>query len=177
MKPLHLFSILFIGILASCSSVNVYSDYETGTDFTRYKTYAFDKTSIDEVEISDIDKRRILRAIDKELTDKSMTKSQNPDVIISFFTKEREQVDIWQNNWGWGLGWGWGPMWGGPMWGGSQVSSFVEGTLYIDVIEKSSNELKWQGQGVGALNPTSKKKEERINKFVERIFREFPPKK
>ena len=76
---------------------------------------------------------------------------------------------------GWGWGWGWGPMWGGPMWGGSQVSTFVEGNLYINIVDVKTNELKWQGQGIGALNPTSRKKEERINKFVERIFKEFPP--
>ncbi len=172
MKTIYLLIMVSSLALTSCSTVSVYADYELNTNFNQFKTYAFDKTSIDAVEISDLDKRRILRAIDQQLEAKGMTKSQNPDVIVSFFTKEREQVDIMNNNWGMGFGWGWG--WG-PMWGGSMVSTFVEGTLFIDIVEAKTNELKWQGQGVGALNPTSKKKEERIIKFVERIFKDYPP--
>jgi hypothetical protein len=49
--------------------VRVYSDYDKNTDFKQYKTYAFYKNGIDKVvEISEFDKKRILHAIDDELT-------------------------------------------------------------------------------------------------------------
>lgn len=171
MKALHFFafSLLFLN---SCSSVQVHSDFENGVDFSKYQTYAFQKSSIDKVEISDIDKRRILRALEKSLSEKGFTKSEQPQFLVSFFTKEREQVDVWQNNMAWG--WGWGPWWG-PGWGGTQVSSYTEGTLYIDIIDANSKELIWQGYGVGALNPRAKNKEERINQFVLEILKRYPP--
>jgi hypothetical protein len=175
MKAFYIFA-LSILFLTSCSSVQVHSDFEKGVDFSKYQTYAFQKSSIDRVEISDIDKRRILRALEKNLSEKGFTKSEQPQFLVSFFTKEREQVDVWQNNMAWGWGWGWGPWWG-PGWGGTQVSSYTEGTLYIDIIDASTKELIWQGYGVGALNPRAKNKEERIHQFVLEILKKYPPQK
>ena len=50
---------------------------------TKYKTYAYFKPGIDKVEISDLDKRRILKAIDFQLLGKSMMKSEIPDLLIN----------------------------------------------------------------------------------------------
>ena len=59
MKTFKLVPVFLLLILASCSSVSVYSDYDKNVDFAPYKTYAFFKPGIDKVEISDLDKRRI----------------------------------------------------------------------------------------------------------------------
>jgi hypothetical protein len=109
MKTLKLLSILFIATLASCSSVRVNADYDKKANFTNYKSYAYLKSGVDKAEISDLDKKRILYAIDEVMATKGFTKSENPDVLISIFTKERERVDAYQN---YGFGWGWNPWWG-----------------------------------------------------------------
>jgi hypothetical protein len=36
-----------------------------------------------------------------------MIKSDNPDLLVNIFTKERERIDVNQYNAGWGYGWGW----------------------------------------------------------------------
>ena len=65
----HLALIAFsFGLLASCSSVRVVSDYDQKANFNTYKSYAFYKTGIDKAQISDLDKKRILRAIEAELS-------------------------------------------------------------------------------------------------------------
>ena len=74
-------------VITSCSSVRVAADYDRQVDFNQYKTFAFFKSGIDKAEISDLDKKRILRAIEAELLAKGYTKSENPDVLISIFTK------------------------------------------------------------------------------------------
>ena len=109
MKPLLRIAPLLalFSLLLSCSSVRVISDYDQGTDFTQYRSYAFYKTGIDKVQISDLDKKRILRAIEAEMNARGYVKSENPDLLVSIFTTEKERVDIY-NNWGWGYGWGWG---------------------------------------------------------------------
>ena len=172
----NLIPVFMLFLLTSCSSVKVYDDYDKNVDFTQFKTYAFQKSGIDKVEISDLDKKRILRAIDEQMTLKGFTKSETPDLLVNIFTKEREQVEVSQFNAGWGYGWGWG--WNPYMWGGNtSVSSYVEGTLFIDLIDAKKRELVWQGQGVGALTQNREKKEELINEFVAKILAQYPPQK
>lgn len=175
MKALKLLSLLGFFILTSCSSVSVNTDYDKKANFASYKTYAYSKTSIDKLEISDLDKKRILYAIDDAMPTKGFSKSENPDVLISIFTKERERVDVY-NNMGWGFGggfgWGWGPGWG---MGYTRTTTTPEGTLYIDIIDAKTKELVWQGIGTGYLTTVSERKDERIAEFVTKILEKYPP--
>ncbi|WP_414000268.1 DUF4136 domain-containing protein [Flavobacterium sp. W1B] len=174
MKTIKFLPILLLFIITSCSSVRVYSDYDKNADFNQYRTYAFHKRGIDRLQISELDKKRILHAIDNELSRKGMTKSENPDLLINILTKERERVDVNQYNTGWGYGWGWG--WNPYLWGGrTYVSTSTEGTLYIDLIDARKKELVWEGQAVGYLTEDHSKKEKQINEFVAKILEQFPP--
>ena len=177
MKALKLFLPLLFLIIASCNSVRVTADYDTKIDFNTYKTFAFYKPGIDEATISDLDKKRIMRAIESELLAKGMQKSESPDVLVSLFTKSRERVNVNNNlNWGVGFGYGWNPW----IWGGANnlnINQYTEGTLFIDIIDTNKKELLWQGIGSGALADRSpEQKEERINKFVKEILLKYPPK-
>lgn len=171
-----LFAILLFG---SCNSIKVATDYDIQVDFSKYKTFAFYKTGIDKADISDLDKKRILRAIESELLAKGFVKSDNPDMLVSIFAKSRERVNVSQNNLGWGWGWGWG--WNPWMMNGMNnvnVNQFTEGTLFVDFIDKEKKELIWQGVGTGALKIDDRaKKEERIREFVKEIISRFPPEK
>ena len=173
---LLLLLLLLLFLFTSCSSVKVNYDYDKNVDFNQFKTYAFQKSGIDKVEISDLDKKRILRAIDEQMAAKGFTKSENPDLLVNIFTKEREQVDVNQFNAGWGYGWGYG--WNPYLWGGNtSVSSYVEGTLFIDLIDAKKKELIWQGQGEGVLTKNVDKKDEKVKEFVSKILEQYPPKK
>ena len=177
LTPILLFAIL----LSSCSSVRVAADYDREANFDNYKTFAFFKPGIDKAEINDLDKRRILRAIEAELMAKGYTKSENPDMLVSIFTKSTQRVDIYNNAWGAGA-WGWGGYgrwgWGGPGWGGSQVSTKTEGVLYIDLVDANKKELIWQGSGTGYLvTKNIDKKEARIKEFVAEMLTQFPHEK
>ncbi|OCB78092.1 DUF4136 domain-containing protein [Flavobacterium crassostreae] len=174
MKAIKLFSLVFILLLGSCSSIRVNADYDTQADFSKYKTYAFHKKGIDKVPISEFDKKRILRAIDQELSKKGMTKSENPDLLINILTKEREKLEVSQFNATWGYGWGFG--WNPYLWGGrNYVSSSTEGTLYIDLIDAQKQELVWEGEGVGYLTENRANKEAIITDFVTKILAQYPP--
>lgn len=171
MKTIKLLSLLFItAFISSCSSVRVASDYDDRTDFSVYKTYGFFEPGIEKVDISDLDRNRILRALEDEFAKKGFTKSENPDLLVNFFTKARQEVDVNQFYAGWGYGWNpW--MWGGNY---TTVSTSTEGTLYIDLIDAKKKELVWQGIGTGVLTMDREKKEERIREFVTNILAQFP---
>ncbi len=162
-------------VITSCSSVRVAADYDRDVDFNQYKTFAFFKSGIDKAEISDLDKKRILRAIEAELLAKGYTKSENPDMLISIFTKSTQRVDVYNNSWGFGA-WGWGrPGWG---WGWNMqpnVSTRTQGVLFVDLIDAKKKELVWQGQGTGYLSSNMNKKEERIKEFLAKIMEKYPP--
>tara|TARA_R110002050_G_scaffold204522_4_gene340229 strand:- start:164815 stop:165372 length:558 start_codon:yes stop_codon:yes gene_type:complete len=180
MKIVNLLALplLTLLVLSSCTSVRVLTDYDKNANFNAYKTYAFYKTGIDKAQISDLDKKRILHAIDDEMSARGFTKSENPDILVSIFTKEREQVDIYNNYWRGGFGWGWNPyFYGGPGMYGNQVSTRTEGSLYIDLIDAKDKQLVWQGKGIGSLYQTKKmeKKEARIKEFVSEILEAYPP--
>jgi len=177
-------SVLLVLILFSCSTVDVYSDYDKKTDFSNFKTYAFYKKGIDKVEISDLDKRRILRAIEHELKAKGMVVSENPDVLINIFTKSREKINVYNNSyngwypWYYGYGYGYGGYYGpGYGFGYMNVSTSTEGTLFIDLIDARKKELAWQGIGTGLLSYEKdiNKKEAKINEFVSKIMMAYPP--
>lgn len=167
--------LIAVVFLHSCKSIDVATDYDKEVDFNKYNTYAFFKPGIDQAEISDLDKKRILRAIDFELSKKGMRKSENPDLLVSIFTQTKEKLNIYQNNFGYG--WGWNPYFWGPPGNRTTSSTSIEGTLFIDLIDGSRNELVWQGLGTGALSQNVERKEEKIREIVKEILEEYPPEK
>jgi len=161
-------------LVTSCSSVKVATDYDEAVDFNQYQSFAFYKPGIDKAEISDLDKKRILRAIEAELTQQGLVKSTNPSLLVSIFTKTNTNVDIYRNNFAYGYGWGWTPYYWGGM-GRETVSTSTEGTLYIDLIDAEKKELIWQGMGTGVLSQEREAKIERINEIVLEIMKKYPP--
>jgi len=175
MKKVAFIPVLFL-VLSSCCSVRVNSDYDKKVDFSTYKSYAFLKSGIDKMDISDLDKKRIMHSIEEVMAAKGFTKSETPDLLINMFTKEREQINVNQFNAGWGYGWGYG--WNPYLWGGqTAISRYTEGTLYIDLIDAKKKELIWQGEGEGTLTKDTHKKEAMIKEFVSKILEQYPPQK
>ena len=168
MKYFSMFIFLF---LFSCSSVYVISDHDASIDFKSYKTFAYLKSGIDKAEISDLDKRRILKSIDLELESKGLNKSKNPDLLITFSTNSKEKIyintDYLYSNWHYN------PYFFGPM--RSFPINQIEGTLYINLIDSKTKKLIWQGKGRGGLSDYIKNRDEKISAFVSEILNNFPP--
>ena len=77
MNLLKFFSVIALLLLTSCNIVRVVSDYDKATNFDNYTTFAFFKPGIDKAKISDLDKKRILRAIQDNLMAKGMNKNRS----------------------------------------------------------------------------------------------------
>lgn len=171
MKSLNVLPLLLLFIFTSCATVRVSSDYDREANFNDYNSFAFFKPGIDKAKISDLDKKRILRAIESEMTTKGMIKSEKPTLLVSIFTKEQERVDVYNHN----FGWGWNPWWYSSNYA-NHVSRSSEGSLYVDLIDAKTNELVWQGVGTAYLDTHSvEKKEQRIREIVKEILTAYPP--
>lgn len=170
-RPFFVFvlSLLFV---SSCVSIRVSTDFDKEANFSSYHTYAFYKKGISEVKISDLDKKRILRAIENVMQSKGLSASEEPDILINFFTDSRKDVSIDPNTHGYyGFGYGWGPF---HMTYHNRVSSATQGILYVDLIDASTKSLVWQGKGVGSLTSHSGDRDTRIQEFVNEILETYP---
>lgn len=165
--------VLTFFFFVSCSSIRVFSDHDSSVDFSKYKTFAYFKTEIDLVKISDLDKRRILKELDAQMSSKGLSKSETPDLLIGFTTTAKEQIYV-NNSQDWG--WGFNPwFWGGPSF--NSVSTRREGSLYINIIDTATKQLVWQGKGSGGIQENLKNRDERISLFIQEILVNYPPTK
>lgn len=171
-------SILLLIIAASgCSSIKTSYDYDKQADFTKYKTYKV----ADEVYksgIPQLDVDRIIRAVDTELAKRGFTKSDDPDAIVDFHVKLQQQQTATATSYG-GYG-GYGPWRYGFSPGFSttniDVNTYIEGTLFINVVDKAQQKIVWQGRGTKTLDEhaSPEKREANINKAVAYIFTKYP---
>ena len=75
--------------ISSCSSTKVNYDFEKTTDFTVYKTYNY---YIDmQTGLNELDSKRLLKAIDNQLTIKGIVLSDNPDFLINIKSSEYQE--------------------------------------------------------------------------------------
>ena len=164
--------------VASCSSVKISSDFDRTAGFSTYKTYSFTEEALN-LAVDDLNKKRLFTAIESELAAKGFTKSEsNPDVMIDIKLKgEQKQTATATNTGGYGYGYRYG-------WGGGfstttiNYDTYVDGTLFIDMIDTKKNQLVWQGRGTKTIEPdaSEKKREQNINYAVKQIFMKYPPK-
>jgi hypothetical protein len=61
----------------------------------------------------------------------------------------------------------------------TQVRDIVVGTLVIDLIDAKPGQVAWRGMGVKEIDTQAKpeKRDKSINGAVEKIFKNYPPKK
>ena len=172
MKKLYLFYLTVSFIISSCSSIHVVADYDRSVNFSSYNSFGFFKEGINKIKISNLDKRRILNAIENELISKGLKKSDNPDLIVNIVTKERKEINIYKQKfrmWGWG----WETIFGLNK---TNIYNSNKGKHIINLIDNTKKELIWQGVGDGYLTTKTDRKEDRINEFVKSIFEKYPPK-
>lgn len=172
LKPLLLLFLVGI-LLAGCSTLQTVSDYDKGTDFKPYKSFSFYDKGLERLRLNDLDKRRLMAAVETTLNQKEFTKSDNPDFLVNLVVVARERVDHYGPGFygGWGFGWGW-PFWGG---GRNYVNEYKEGTIIIDFLDPVKKSLFWHGKGAGFNLDSYHKRTERLQKGVDEILAQYPP--
>jgi len=167
-----------IATLAACSSIETSADYDKGTDFSKYKTYAWKDTDVKQNEILE---NRIKGAVDAQLAAKGLHKvDSNPDLWVVEHARLSEQTQINTFDSGWGYGWGYrGYGYGGMGTSTTTVSKIPVGTLIIDLVDSKENQLKWRGTATKTLDPSASvdQKNAAVNEAVQKMFAPFPPAK
>jgi Domain of unknown function (DUF4136) len=158
-------------LLLTCLTANakITVDWDKGTDFAAYKTYAWTKGTPANNPLMD---QRITDAIDRQLAAKGLQKvdaDKNPDIIVVYHAAVGVETQLNTMNMG---GWGW------RMGGGTStttVDKIPTGQLVVDIGDTKTKKLVWLGNASDTLSDKPDKNTQKINSAVDKMFKKFPP--
>jgi hypothetical protein len=176
MKKFLIIPVLFAFV--ACSTVKVAYDYDKQADFTKYKTYVISEETMKMEGINQLNRDRIIATVEAQMAAKGFTKSDNADVILDVRIKGEEvQTATATSTGGYGYGygrWGYG---GGMSTTTVNYDKYVEGTMFVTLVDKATEKIAWQGTGTRTLeeNASAEKREKNIDYAVTQIFTNYPP--
>jgi Domain of unknown function (DUF4136) len=137
------------------------------TDFSKYKTYAWVKP-VRPTQNPLMDER-IVAAVDTQLAAKGLRKVEtDPDLLVTYNAGvKQERSAIATGMGGWRMGGGMG-----------RIDPVIEnvGTLVVDLSDGQQKKLIWRGVASDTLSDKSEKNTKKVNKAIEKLFKQFPPK-
>lgn len=178
-------AIILCGVVltAACASarVSVNSDYDPQAleGMAAYQNYSWMQhpQGGDNRVNNDLVATRVINAVDEVMAAKGYGKVQRgADFLVGWHASLVGKVAVTTVNRYYGYGYG---RWrrGGVVVQDTRVREYDEGTLIIDVVDASSNELVWRGSAQGEVRATSavEERNERIREVVSKILEGFPP--
>ena len=165
-RTIALVAVCFTGI---ATAQKVVSQYDRGTDFSKFKTYKW--IIIQGTIPNQITAQNIVGLVNTALGEKGLLQSEgNTDLLVGFQTSVDQQRQInWLNN-------------DGPRMGRMKqaTTSIIEvGTLVVDMYDPGQKQLVWRSSAAKTLNRGGNpdKNYELLQKAVEKLLKDFPPKK
>ncbi|MFY0603646.1 MAG: DUF4136 domain-containing protein [Flavobacteriaceae bacterium] len=168
------FKLILMLLLVGCTSSKIVYDYDVKLDFNKFQTFNF----YDDVGegLNELDVKRILSVIEKELLFKGFKKSETPDFLINFTSLKTALEE--NNNVGIGIGGGRNVGFGisgGINLGGKKINE----ELTIEFVNAKNNQLFWQGISNKKIREKIKPeaREIYVKEIVKKIFEKYPPQK
>jgi len=182
-KKYWMVSLLLVS-LSACETLSTHSDYDHSQSFAGYRTFAWmapdpmiTPPGQRDSEVSPLNRRRVIEAVESDLAAKGMTKVQDAssaDFVIAFTIGARDKINVnsypepYQGAWHWGYP---------NYWSGVDLNTYTEGRLAIDIFDGSSRQPVWHGVATKRINASDRRNaEEQIQKAVGAILKDFPPK-
>jgi len=180
-------SLLIAAVVSGCKSVPNY-DYDQSVNFSQIKTYAWvitDKKTVESADFyqSDINQKRIVRAIDNELLAKGLQKvaPDKADVLVNYHSsivvkRERDLSNTHPYYWSFGHSFNHSHL-GFHMNLNSIERQYKAGSLVVDFINPSK-QLIWRGAKESRVQDkvTPEQRKHRVKTVVSTIMENFPPK-
>lgn len=164
-------------VLISCASgPKIRSQSDPGADFSSYRTFGFlDESTGAQPAYSSFVAQYLKKAVTREMQARGISPAADPDLLVNFNLVTKDKVQVSQTPsayYGYRHGYSWG---GGMGYGGTDVSSYTEGTLNVDVIERSKMQLVWEGTAVGRVTEkVLQDPEPAVSRVVTQVFEKFP---
>ena len=171
--------ILTLLAAAGCDGPYVRTDFDSSATFSAYHTFAFtgltgngQNGAVDHSLLRD----RIEETVSQQMTTKGLRQvalEEHPDLLIRFSVdvKEKERVER--------SGSMVGPYAGpsaGRRYEDVTTTKYKEGTLFIDLMLPSQNDLVWRASIIGLLSNAKEENTQMVNKGIIKAFEDYPPK-
>jgi hypothetical protein len=169
--------LVVIALAACASGPKIRSQSAPGADFSSYRTYGFlDEVAGTQPAYSSFVAQYLKKAVSRELQARGLALAGNPDLLINFNLVTKDKVQISQTPsayYGYRRGYAaWG---GGVGYATTDVSSYTEGTLNVDVVERAKMQLVWEATAIGRVKDKAlENPEPAINQVISQIFEAFP---
>ena len=110
------------------------------------------------------------------LTKKGWTQAQSQDsadavVVVHGATQQKNSLNTFYSGGGM-YGWGWGGMGTAT----TTESTYREGTLLVDIFDAKDHKLVYRGTATDELSDKSEKNVKKVQKALDKMFKDFPPK-
>ena len=169
--------------LAACTSFKVNTDHDPTVDFSSFKTFAFGgPADMNKGGMYDnsLTRKRIESAVVRELTGKGLHQvglDERQDLLVHYWVniQDKQRLDSTGPTVGVARGPGGGYGWGAGYGGGVSTYEYKEGTLVLDLIEPSKQQLVWRATIVGTLKDSTQDNVELANEAIARAFEKYPP--
>jgi len=181
MKATGLFGAsIALALWAGCSTVQVQTDWNPSTDFSKLHSYAwlterplqtgdprFDNPLVDQ---------RIRSATAETLATKGFAPAPqaSADFLMAYLITSQQKTDVntVYESYGYGM-----RGFGGPGYARTYVTQYELGTLILDVLDPKTKTLVWRGSGSAVLSETRtpEERDKRVRAAVQEILAKFPP--
>lgn len=171
-----LLTIFAVALFAACSpEIHVRTDFDPDYDLWNYKTFDWGKkVNIEEglnpLHYNELNDKRIKSAIKSQLTARGYQLSDvNPDLLLHYHIIVTDKSAVTTTPFGYNYSDYW-------MRTETNIYTYREGTLILDLMDSKTHNLIWRGWAVSALEtPYSQEEIDRlIKKVVSKIFKKFP---
>jgi hypothetical protein len=172
-------SLISVMVATSCETpIKVTTDYDKSVNFSRYTTFAMLTLNEKDQSISQLNANRILKAVKTQMLAKGFEEdTASPDMKVNVVTimTNKQEISANTNNYGYGGAYrpyGWGA---GSGYTTVDVKDYTDGSLIVEVIDASNNQLIWEGVGNKDIDGPSKNPDETIPAAIAKIMKDFPP--
>lgn len=158
-------------ILAACTTgPTIRTHVDPTADLSRFRSFGF--YSAQSQSYASFLSRYIEAAVADEMLARGYVRSDTPDLLINFHVQTQDKVQVTQTPsayYGWRRGYAWGHAYD------TDVRTYKEGTLNIDLVDRSRNQLVWEGVAIGRIQSKSlDDPQPAIKAVVAQVFERFP---
>jgi hypothetical protein len=175
MKQVRFFFVVGLAMMLSACGAGIRygADFMPTHDFSGYSSFQWEgadamPTGDPRLDANPFFEQRVRAAVEEELVARGLTSSSEPDVTVHFHAAVRERLEVLEPD-------RTSPI--DPSLSPSEVRSWEEGTLLVDVVEVASGEVVWRGWArtdVSGLLDNPEREEARIREAVILMFQRFP---
>jgi hypothetical protein len=171
---------LLLALVSAAQAQKIKIEFDKSVNFSTFKTYAWDPTP--QATGKPVLVAAIKGAVNEELSKRGLTQvTENPDIYVAMYGATDSDFAVTYSDFYYGpygipafdqgfLMWGTVP-------GTTNTAVVHKGQLVVDLIDAGHKKLAWRGIATQKLSDQQLKLVEQVNTAVEKLFKQYPPKK